>query len=112
MLRYWLGRPEAATFRRMLPILGIDGSLATNCTHCPAKGKVFAKTGTVLVSDTLNNRFTLAWALAGYLQVRPGRYYAYDLVVNGSVMQDFSDVIGVADDLANISAILQEEAAM
>ena len=112
MLRYWLGRPEATTFRRMLPILGIDGSLATNCTHCPAKGKVFAKSGTVLVSDTLNNRFTLAWALAGYLQVRPGRYYAYDLVVNGSVMQDFSDVIGVADDLANISAILQEEAAM
>jgi hypothetical protein len=28
------------------------------------------------------------------------------------VMQDFSGVIGVADDLANMSAILQEEAAM
>ena len=67
---------------------------------------------TVLVPDTLNNRFTLEWALAGYLEVRPGRYYAYDLVVNGSVMQDFSGVIGVADDLANVSAILQEEAAM
>ena len=67
----------------MLPILGVDGSLATFCTHCPAKGKVFAKTGTVGYPDTLNNRLTLGWALAGYLEVKPGRYYAYDLVVNG-----------------------------
>jgi D-alanyl-D-alanine carboxypeptidase/D-alanyl-D-alanine-endopeptidase (penicillin-binding protein 4) len=96
----------------MLPILGVDSSLATVCTHCPAKGKVFAKTGTVLATDTLNNRFTLAWALAGYLEVRPGRYYAYDFVVNGSVVQDFSSVVGVLDDLGKISTILQEEAAM
>jgi serine-type D-Ala-D-Ala carboxypeptidase/endopeptidase (penicillin-binding protein 4) len=111
MLRYWLGQPEATTFRLMLPILGVDGSLASNCTNCPAKGKVFAKTGTVLFPETLNNRFTLAWALAGYLEVKPGRYYVYDLVVNGSVAQDFNGVIGVANDAANISAILQEEAA-
>ena len=95
----------------MLPILGVDGSLATFCTHCPAKGKVFAKTGTVAYPDTLNNRLTLGWALAGYLEVKPGRYYAYDLVVNGSVVQDFNGVLGVANDAANISAILQEEAA-
>jgi len=41
--------------------------------------------------------------------VRPGRYYAYDLVVNGSVVQDFNGVLRVDEDLANISAILQEE---
>ena len=111
MLRYWLGQPEATTFRLMLPILGVDGSLASFCTNCPAKGKVFAKTGTVLLPDLLNNRFTLGWALAGYLEVKPGKYYVYDLVVNGSVAQDFNGVIGVATDAANISAILQEEAA-
>ncbi len=111
MLSYWLKQPEATTFRLMLPILGVDGSLATYCTNCPAKGKVFAKTGTVLIPDLLNNRLTLGWALAGYLQVRPGRYYVYDLVVNGSVMPDFNGVLGVATDQANIPAILQEEAA-
>jgi serine-type D-Ala-D-Ala carboxypeptidase/endopeptidase (penicillin-binding protein 4) len=111
MLRYWLGQTEATTFRLMLPILGVDGSLATICTHCPAKGKVFAKTGTVLVPETLNNRFNLGWALAGYLEVKPGKYYVYDLVVNGSVVQDFNGVLQVDEDLANISAILQEEAA-
>jgi serine-type D-Ala-D-Ala carboxypeptidase/endopeptidase (penicillin-binding protein 4) len=111
LLRYWLGQPQATTFRLMLPILGVDGSLASFCTNCPAKGKVFAKTGTVLIPETLNNRLTLGWALAGYLQAKSGRYYVYDLVVNGSVMQDFNGVLGVATDQANISAILQEEAA-
>jgi D-alanyl-D-alanine carboxypeptidase/D-alanyl-D-alanine-endopeptidase (penicillin-binding protein 4) len=111
MLRYWLGQPEATTFRLMLPILGVDGSLASFCTNCPAKGKVFAKTGTVALPDLLNNRLTLGWALAGYIQVKPGRYYVYDLVVNGSVVQDFNGVLGVATDAANISAILQEDAA-
>jgi D-alanyl-D-alanine carboxypeptidase/D-alanyl-D-alanine-endopeptidase (penicillin-binding protein 4) len=111
LLRYWLGQPEAMTFRLMLPIMGIDGSMASFCTNCPAKGKVFAKTGTVGLSDLLNQRSTLAWALAGYIQVKPGRYDVYDLVVNGSVAQDFPAVFAVATDAANISAILQEQAA-
>jgi D-alanyl-D-alanine carboxypeptidase/D-alanyl-D-alanine-endopeptidase (penicillin-binding protein 4) len=111
MLGYWLGQSEATTFRLMLPILGVDGSLASDCTDCPAKGKVFAKTGTVLFPDPLNNRLTLGWALAGYLEVKPGRYDVYDLVVNGAVVQDFNGVLGVATDQANISAILQEEVA-
>ena len=111
LLRYWLGQPEATTFRLMLPILGVDGSMASFCTNCPAKGKVFAKTGTVGLSDLLNQRSTLAWALAGYIQVKPGRYDVYDLVVNGSVAQDFPAVFAVATDAANISAILQEQAA-
>ena len=111
ILRYWLGQPEATTFRLMLPILGVDGSLAEFCTNCPAKGKVFAKTGTVALPDLLNNRLTLGWALAGYIQVKPGKYYVYDLVVNESVVPDFNGVLGVATDAANISAILQEDAA-
>ena len=49
--------------------------------------------------------------MAGYLEVKPGRYDVYDLVVNGSVVQDFNGVLGVATDLATISAYLQEDAA-
>jgi D-alanyl-D-alanine carboxypeptidase/D-alanyl-D-alanine-endopeptidase (penicillin-binding protein 4) len=111
MLGYWLGQSEATTFRLMLPILGVDGSLASYCADCPAKGKVFAKPGTVLFPEPLNNRLTLGWALAGYLEVKPGRYDVYDLVVNGSVVQDFNGILGVATDAATISAILQQEAA-
>jgi len=43
--------------------------------------------------------------------VKPGRYYVYDLVVNGSLAQDFNGILREATDAANISAILQEDAA-
>jgi D-alanyl-D-alanine carboxypeptidase/D-alanyl-D-alanine-endopeptidase (penicillin-binding protein 4) len=56
LLRYWLGRPEFARFRQMLPILGEHGNLSGICGSCPARGKVFAKPGTVAAFDTFNNR--------------------------------------------------------
>jgi serine-type D-Ala-D-Ala carboxypeptidase/endopeptidase (penicillin-binding protein 4) len=111
LLRYWLGRPEAKTFREMLPILGVDGSLAGVCTKCPGKGKVFAKTGTVFLPDPLNGRGTLAWADAGYLEAQPGKYIPYYLVVNGAVVSDFEGVLKVNDELGLISSMLQQEAA-
>ena len=40
-------RPDAAAWRATLPILGVDGSLTTVQANSPAKGKVFAKTGTL-----------------------------------------------------------------
>src|SRR3712207_1315839 len=54
MLRYWLDQPQAETFRKMLPELGVNGSLAENCKDCPARGNVFAKTGTVALPDFVN----------------------------------------------------------
>jgi D-alanyl-D-alanine carboxypeptidase/D-alanyl-D-alanine-endopeptidase (penicillin-binding protein 4) len=48
LLRWWLRRPDFGAFRRSLPILGVDGSLAPYATRSPAWGKVFAKTGTDL----------------------------------------------------------------
>ena len=51
---YWLEQPKAKAFREMLPMMGVNGSLANNCKTCPAKGKVFAKTGTVGLSDFVN----------------------------------------------------------
>jgi serine-type D-Ala-D-Ala carboxypeptidase/endopeptidase (penicillin-binding protein 4) len=96
LLRYWLGRPESAQFRQLLP----------------TKGKVFAKGGTVALPDPLNNgRITLDQALAGYLEVRPGRFYVFDLVVNSAVVLDIQGVIKVSGGLGDISAILQEDAA-
>lgn len=112
LLRYWLGRPESAKFRQLLPILGEAGGLSGICTNCPAKGKVFAKPGTVAYPDLLNNgRFTLDVALAGYIEVKPDRFYVFDLVVNSAIAQNIDALLQVYNDLGNISAILQEEAA-
>jgi D-alanyl-D-alanine carboxypeptidase/D-alanyl-D-alanine-endopeptidase (penicillin-binding protein 4) len=110
LLRYWSGRPQFARFRQMLPILGEPGNLAQNCTTCPAKGKVFAKTGTELALDTLNSRAFLSEALGGYLEVKPGQFDIFDVVIDNAVIP-FTGVVQVFNDLATISAYLQEDAA-
>ncbi len=72
LLTWWLRRPDFTTFRRSLPLLGVDGSLAGIATRSPARGEVFAKTGTATGGDSLNQRLVLeAKALAGYVQAGP-----------------------------------------
>lgn len=110
LLRYWLEQPQAETFRRMLPELGVNGSLAEACKDCPAKGKVFAKTGTVALPDDVNERLILAESLGGYLEVEPGRFHVFYLVVNGASAQNIDDVLRVFNDEADIAAIFQQDA--
>jgi hypothetical protein len=75
ILEYWLGTEDEDRFRTSLPILGVDGSLGGFCTSCPARGSVFAKTGTVAGPDDLNERLQIgAMTLGGYLEVGDGRY--------------------------------------
>jgi D-alanyl-D-alanine carboxypeptidase/D-alanyl-D-alanine-endopeptidase (penicillin-binding protein 4) len=110
LLRYWLRQPQAKTFRLMLPVMGVDGGLAKTCTGCPAKGKVFAKTGTVALPDLVNNRLVLSWSYGGYLEAGPGKFYPYYLVVNGAVAQDVPSGLKQYNELGTISSILQQEA--
>lgn len=114
MLTYWLRTPEAERFRNALPILGVDGLLADNCRDCPARGKVFAKTGAAVGLDALNNRLAVgAITIAGYLDKGNGRFDVFYAGVNGASTPttDVSGVLSIADDLAMISAYLQEDAA-
>jgi D-alanyl-D-alanine carboxypeptidase/D-alanyl-D-alanine-endopeptidase (penicillin-binding protein 4) len=110
LLRYWLGQPQAETFRKMLPELGVNGSLAADCKDCPARGKVFAKTGTVALPDFVNGRLIEAESLGGYLQAEPGRFHVFYLVVNGATAQDIDGALQIFNDLSDIAAILQEGA--
>jgi D-alanyl-D-alanine carboxypeptidase/D-alanyl-D-alanine-endopeptidase (penicillin-binding protein 4) len=112
LLTYWLHTPDADTFRLSLPILGVDGALALSCTtDCPAKGKVFAKTGTIVGGDTLNQRVTVgAQGLGGYLQTHDGRLDVFFLMVNGASTPDIAGYFGIYDDVNNIAALLQEQA--
>ncbi len=110
MLGYWHKQPQAKTFREMLPELGVNGSLANYCKDCPAKGKVFAKPGTVSLPDYVNGRLVDNEPLGGYLEANPGRYHVFYLVVNGASAQDIDEALKVFNDLSDISAILQEDA--
>jgi D-alanyl-D-alanine carboxypeptidase/D-alanyl-D-alanine-endopeptidase (penicillin-binding protein 4) len=110
MLRYWLEQPQAKAFREMLPVMGVNGSLANNCKTCPAKGKVFAKTGTVSLPDYVNVGLVDNQSLGGYMEVRPGHFHSFYLVVNGAIAKNIEDAIKVFDDVNNIGAILQQDA--
>lgn len=111
MLTYWQRTPEAERFREALPILGVDGLLATNCRSCPARGKVFAKTGAAVGVDALNDRLEVgAITIAGYLDKGGGRFDTFYAGVTGAATPttDPAGVLSIANDVAMIAAYLQE----
>ncbi|MCX5149773.1 D-alanyl-D-alanine carboxypeptidase/D-alanyl-D-alanine-endopeptidase [Streptomyces sp. NBC_00320] len=111
MLAYWQRTPDAQRFREALPILGVDGLLAENCRSCPARGKVFGKTGAAVGGDSLNDRLAVgAITIAGYLDKGGGRFDTFYAGVNGASTPtaDPAGVLAIANDLALIAAYLQE----
>lgn len=81
-LAWVLKQPWYPTFLHALPILGVDGTLYEFQRNSPAKGKVFAKTGTDDYQDLLNGRFLIIKALAGYTTTRSGRHVAFAFSIN------------------------------
>jgi len=67
---------------RALPVLGVDGTIYNVQTKSPAKGKVFAKTGTTGPADLLNDSTLMTKALSGYTTTRSGRHVAFSFSVN------------------------------
>ncbi|MFG2140793.1 D-alanyl-D-alanine carboxypeptidase/D-alanyl-D-alanine-endopeptidase [Streptomyces sp. NPDC048650] len=114
MLTYWQHTPQAERFRRSLPILGVDGTLADSCRGCPSRGKVFAKTGTMAGGDALNDRLAVSGeTTAGYLETRKGHFAVFFAGVNGAstAHADIKGLLDVADDVADVAAYLQQSAA-
>jgi D-alanyl-D-alanine carboxypeptidase/D-alanyl-D-alanine-endopeptidase (penicillin-binding protein 4) len=77
-------RLDYPVYLAALPILGVDGTLADVVEEkSPARGKVFAKTGTLGFQDRLNDRQLLqSKALAGYMKTARGRELAFAFFVN------------------------------
>jgi D-alanyl-D-alanine carboxypeptidase len=98
------------------PILGVDGSLGTvtefedNATLAPARGHVFAKTGTYVGPGGPTGVQLKAQAFGGYLTSKSGKKLAYQLVVNDVTITDpgeaISEIVKVFQDEGRISAIL------
>lgn len=100
-----MGRSEvAAPYRASLPVLGVDGSLASSGVNLPARGHVFAKTGTTILGGALK-----AQNLAGYIDAKSGRRLAFALFVNDAgPITAISDVTEVFDDQAAITNAIYE----
>jgi D-alanyl-D-alanine carboxypeptidase/D-alanyl-D-alanine-endopeptidase (penicillin-binding protein 4) len=71
-------------YRAALPVLGVDGTLASAVSkESPAAGKVRAKTGTLLWTNHLDGRPLLqSKALAGYAETKGGKTVAFAMFVN------------------------------
>jgi D-alanyl-D-alanine carboxypeptidase/D-alanyl-D-alanine-endopeptidase (penicillin-binding protein 4) len=107
LLRYMQSRADFARYEKVLPILGVDGSLSGVVPGSPAAGHVFAKTGTLASGDILNNRFVLSdKALGGYIHTKDGRLLAFSLIVNNVPLTDINQVLGINNDLGEIAALL------
>jgi D-alanyl-D-alanine carboxypeptidase/D-alanyl-D-alanine-endopeptidase (penicillin-binding protein 4) len=105
------GTEVASIYQNALPVLGVNGSLATSGVDLPAKGHVYAKTGTTIAPGQRGDTIELkAQNLAGYIETKSGRLVAYALMVNnaGPVEDIETDVSAVITDEARISNIIYE----
>jgi D-alanyl-D-alanine carboxypeptidase/D-alanyl-D-alanine-endopeptidase (penicillin-binding protein 4) len=102
--------PVGEFFQHALPVMGVDGSLATSGVDLPGKGHVFAKTGTTIAPGDRDAIELKAQNFAGYIDTRSGRLVAYALMANGAgTIRDIeTDVSEVINDEALISNILYE----
>lgn len=103
LLRAMAERPDFSAYKSALPVLGIDGTLTRAVApDSPARGKVFAKTGTLFYDNLLNDRFLLtSKALAGYLTTRCNRELAFAMFLNNAHLEQ-------ADDTAREGRVLGE----
>ncbi len=107
LMRVFAQRPDAEAWRHSLPILGVDGSIADVGTDSPAKGHVYAKTGTLGAGDSLNGRLRLeSKALAGYIDAKSGRLLAFAIIQNQAMFNDIDGVFAANDDLGDIAESL------
>jgi D-alanyl-D-alanine carboxypeptidase/D-alanyl-D-alanine-endopeptidase (penicillin-binding protein 4) len=84
LVRAMRKRPDWPAYRAALPVLGGDGTLVDAVPgDSPAKGKVLAKTGTLLYEDVMNGRSLLrSKAMAGVMTTPAGRELAFAMFVN------------------------------
>ncbi|MFM0171726.1 D-alanyl-D-alanine carboxypeptidase/D-alanyl-D-alanine-endopeptidase [Paraburkholderia sediminicola] len=97
-----------------LPVLGVDGSLATitafesDATLAGAKGQVHAKTGTYVTENPSapSLPFLRGQSLAGYIDAKSGHRIVFVLTVNNVPISGIIDVLSVFQDEGTISAML------
>jgi D-alanyl-D-alanine carboxypeptidase/D-alanyl-D-alanine-endopeptidase (penicillin-binding protein 4) len=73
LLVFLAAGPDAAQWRDMLPVAGVDGTLAGRMRGTPAAGNVHAKTGSM----------SQVSGLAGYVTSAAGEHLAFAILLNG-----------------------------
>ena len=74
----------------------------------PAKGKIFAKTGTRARTTPTGRIVGLAKALSGYIETRSGRRIVFSVFQSGTSVTSIDDIIAQSQDVARIPAAVQQ----
>ncbi len=108
LLLHMATRPDAAVYKAALPVLGIDGTLSEAVgPESPARGKVYAKTGTYFVDNTLRGRIVLtSKALAGYMTTTSNRELVIALFVNNVHLEKASETALVGKTLGRLCEVI------
>lgn len=108
LLQHLATRKDFAAFEQALPVMGVDGTLAkTVKPDSPVRGKVQAKTGTLVWDNVLNDQGLItSKALAGYLTTASGKRLAFAAFVNGVPARDGVDSKKVGSDLGRLCEIV------
>lgn len=94
----------------ILPILGVDGSLARSEIDTPSTGRVQAKTGTWALLDESTLRLVVpTQALAGFMDAADGKVYAFSLFMNGASFETPDGILDSSDTVARVAAAIQQE---
>lgn len=112
MLQQLQRRRAFAMLYADLPVLGVDGSLASiksferDPTLAGAAGRVHAKTGTYVAASASGATIIKGQAFGGYITTKRGRHLIYQLVVNNVPMTSLGDLLQVFQDEGTVSAML------
>lgn len=97
-------RPSYAFYRKALPLLGVDGSLASVGKNVVGKEHMSMKSGATVDKGQL-----IAISLAGYIEAKSGRALTFALFVNDAgPITDIGDSLQVFEDEAQIAGIVYE----
>jgi D-alanyl-D-alanine carboxypeptidase/D-alanyl-D-alanine-endopeptidase (penicillin-binding protein 4) len=109
-LRRIQGSSWGAALRGSLPILGVDGTFATNQRGTPAAGKVFLKSGT-RIQGTPTDEQAIATAItqAGYIDAKSGRKLVFSLFLRDLPLSpDLSEFFAADEDQGRLAAAFQQ----
>ncbi|HTN75268.1 MAG TPA: D-alanyl-D-alanine carboxypeptidase/D-alanyl-D-alanine-endopeptidase [Pirellulaceae bacterium] len=111
LLRYMATRSDFPAYERTLPIMGIDGTLSkTVAASSIARGKVQAKTGTLMWTNGLDDTNLLtSKALAGYITTAQDRRLAFAMFINGVPLRHGITPASIGADLGKLCEIVIEE---
>jgi D-alanyl-D-alanine carboxypeptidase/D-alanyl-D-alanine-endopeptidase (penicillin-binding protein 4) len=101
-------RPDFAVYHDALPILGVDGTLSEAVApDSPARGKVYAKTGTLVSYNPVGDDLLLtSKALAGYMTAASGRKLLIAIYLNNDMINTPADIAQQGKNVGRLCEII------